>query len=280
MSIRELVQDALFLAENGRHLGALTVLMAAVAGSSKKTFPKGTKSREKPEKEMSDRETFTLFLGGRIHKLLLGGISMHEVGKSGINVEFEGKSHDIADILYKYYRCELIHDGSLPENVEFASANQLGENTAGLENRLMLTISTGNKLSISHSLISLLVRAVTHARCNGREFGIEHFDLKLRQNIDEETFLASLIAKYETTEGRVSILKFAAFHLSPCLIANTSDDEIIKKFQKLVKEGVVNMGAISGLSRHRFTNDKGRLEERGINLLRDLAKAYERVRVE
>lgn len=70
MSIRQQVEDARFLAQHGRHLGALTNLMLAVAASSRKTFSKGTKSIEQPNEVMEDREAFTLFLGGRIRRLL------------------------------------------------------------------------------------------------------------------------------------------------------------------------------------------------------------------
>ena len=63
MSIKQQIDDAIFLAKNGRHQGALTVLMLAVAASSRKTFPKKkSKSIADPSKVISDREAFTLLL--------------------------------------------------------------------------------------------------------------------------------------------------------------------------------------------------------------------------
>lgn len=119
MSIKEQVEDALFLSQNGRHVGALTNLMLAIAASSRKTFPRGAKSREEPSKEMGDGEAFTLFLGGRIRKILFGDYGGPDIGNSGISVGFRGKQYDVAYILYKFYRCELVHNGELPEDIEF-----------------------------------------------------------------------------------------------------------------------------------------------------------------
>ena len=62
MSIKAQVEDALFLSHNGRYVGALTNLTLAIAASSRKIFPQGTKSKEDSSKEMGDREAFTLFL--------------------------------------------------------------------------------------------------------------------------------------------------------------------------------------------------------------------------
>ena len=44
MSVRQQVEDAKVLAQNGRHVGALTNLMLAVAASARKCFPKGVVS--------------------------------------------------------------------------------------------------------------------------------------------------------------------------------------------------------------------------------------------
>src|SRR5256885_6365951 len=121
MTVRQQVEDATFLAEHGRHVGALTMLLLAVAASSRRTFPKGTRSLKNPKEEMSDPEAFTCFLGGRIRKILFGDFGGPDHGHSGVSVGFRGQQHDVAYVLYKFYRCELVHDGELPEDVEFTS---------------------------------------------------------------------------------------------------------------------------------------------------------------
>lgn len=51
MSIKSQVEDALFLEQNGRPLGALTMLLLATAASSRRTYPQGTTSLKEPKKK-------------------------------------------------------------------------------------------------------------------------------------------------------------------------------------------------------------------------------------
>lgn len=277
MTIREQVEDATYLAQHGRYVGALTTLMLAVAASSRRTFPKGTKSREKPKEEMSDREAFTLFLGGRIRKILFGDFGSPDEGTSGISVAFRAAQHDIAFILYKYYRCELVHDGELPEDVEFSAVNRPAAGLNISNRGLQVSIGTGNKMVLDHGWIDLLREAVTSARCNGAEFGIQHFDLVCMQGIDETTFLASLVQKYETSPGRIQIMKHAVRRLSPDSISNATHDAITRNFSTLVESQEINGGAITGLRSHGFTNDQGVLQQRGVDLLREIASGHQLV---
>lgn len=277
MSIREQVEDASFLAQNGRYVGALTTLMLATAASSRRTFPKGTKSRAKPKEEMSDREAFTLFLGGRIRKFLFGDYGGPDEGTSGISVGFRGAQHDVAFILYKYYRCELVHDGELPEDVEFSAPNQPAAGLSIGNRGLQVSIGTGNKMVLDHGWIGLLQEAIRGARCNGPDFGIEHFDLVPLPGVDDTTFLASLVEKYGTSLGRVQLLKHAVRKLSPDSITGATDGAITKSFRRLVESQEVNGGAITGLRSHKFTDDQGVLQQRGVELLREIASQYQLV---
>jgi hypothetical protein len=277
MTIREQVQDASFLAQHGRYIGALTTLMLAVAASSRRTFPKGTKSREKPKEEMSDREAFTLFLGGRIRKILFGDYGAPDAGTSGISIAFRGKQHDVALILYKYYRCELVHDGELPEDVEFVATKQPAPGITIGNRNLQVLIGSGANLALDHGWIELLVEAVTNARCNGVEFGIPHFDLVPLADSDDSALLASLVAKYETSPGRVQILKHAVRRISPKSISGESNHAVAALFRKLVESQEINGGAITGLSNHGFTDRQGTLQQRGLELLREIAGRYQLV---
>ncbi len=279
MTIREQVEDASFLAHNGRYIGALTTLMLAVAASARKTFPKGTQSYENPEKKMSDRESFTLFLGGRIRKILFGDHGGPDKGASGISVNFRGAQHDLAYILYKYYRCELVHDGELPEDVEFNTQKQPGVDLNTSSHGLQVSISTGNKMVLDRGWINLLLEAVINARCNSAEFGREHFDLVPIPGVDEAMLLESLVEKYETSPGRVQILKNVVRKLSPEAIIHFDNSALAKSFSALVESQEINGGAITGLRNHGFTDDRGVLLQRGGELIRDIASKYQLVAV-
>lgn len=277
MTIREQVEDASFLAHNGRYIGALTTLMLAVAASARKTFPKGTRSYENPENRMSDRESFTLFLGGRIRKILFGDYGGPDNGASGISVNFRGAQHDLAYILYKYYRCELVHDGELPEDVEFNTQKQPEADLNASNRGLQVSISVGNKMVLDRGWINLLLEAVINARCNSAEFGIEHFDLVPIPGVDEAMLLESLVEKYETSPGRVQILKNVVRKLSPEAIIHFDSSALAKSFSTLVKSQEINGGAITGLRNHGFTDDQGALLQRGEALMREIASNYQLV---
>lgn len=280
MSVREQIEDAAFLAEHGRYIGALTNLMLAVAASSRKSFPKGTMSVENPREKMGDREAFTLFLGGRIRKILFGDFGGPEAGNSGISMSFRGRQHDVAFILYKFYRCELVHDGELPEDVEFNAPEPGSAPGLNVTNRgIQVSISAGDKMVLDHGWIDLLINAVVNARCNGPEFGIKHYALLPLPDVDDQSFLNATVLKHGTSLGRVQILKHAVRRLSPKSIGEGTDETISIRFQQLVDSGEINGGAITGLSSHGLTDRGGRLQSRGLEIIREIATAYQLVEV-
>lgn len=268
MSIRQQVEDAVFLAQNGRYLGSLTILMLAVAASSRKCFPKRRRARGKAPKEMGDRHAFTLFLGGRIRRLFSGDYESPEFGTSGISIHFKGQQYEIEHILYEFYRCNLVHEGELPEDVEFVPPDN--PQHPGLS----ISFSAGDKMVLDYGWVDLLVNAVVYARCNAAEFGINHFDLLPRPNVDENTFIASTVAKYAITPGRFRIFKDAVRLLSPETISAGEDEMLADRFGKMLRSGTINGGNITALSWYGLTDDEGRLQPQGLAILREVAGAY------
>src|SRR3972149_1270896 len=245
MSIKAQVEDALFLSHNGRYVGALTNLTLAIAASSRKIFPQGTKSKEDSSKEMGDREAFTLFLGGRIRKILFGDYGSPDIGNSGILVGFKGKEYDVAYILYKFYRCELVHNGELPEDIVFQPPNpKAGINV--INGGVNVSISTGEKMVLDYGWIDLLVKVVVYAKCNGKEFGIEHYELVPLEGINEEEFSKDTVKNYRITPGRFSIFKHAVLNIRPDVVNQSTDEAILSKFKELVQKNVITGGAITG----------------------------------
>jgi hypothetical protein len=275
MSIKQQVEDAVFLAQNERHLGALTNLMLAVAASSRKTFPKGkTKSLKDPAKNMGDGEAFTLFVGGRIRKILFGDFGGPDTGNSGISVNFKGKQHDVAYILYKYYRCELVHEGELPEDIEFSAPSE-NQNMGINNNGVSVSVSCGNAMVLDYGWIDLLVNAVVYARCNGKVFGIDHVDLVAVDGVSEDEHCKSMVQAYGITPGRYHILKEAVRHITPECVVKDGDELLVKKFSDLVSKNVINGGAITGLSSHELSDRQGKLLPKGLEILKEIGAVYQ-----
>lgn len=94
MSIINRVEDALFLWEQGRYEGAFLSALVAVAATARKVYP-----------NKGDRDRFEQFLKQGVF--------------ARISVEYRGECHPLNHIFYKWFRCELIHEGAIPIDIEF-----------------------------------------------------------------------------------------------------------------------------------------------------------------
>ncbi|EKA6056037.1 hypothetical protein OLZ71_003316 [Vibrio parahaemolyticus] len=279
MSIKQQIDDAIFLAENQRYLGALTNLLLAVAASSRKVFPwKEAKSIKKPKEDMRDNEAFKLFLGGRLRKLVSGDFGGPDIGTSGINVNFNGKLIDLETILYEYYRCGLVHNGELPDDIEFNPPSQ-NKSVVFSEFGASVSVTKTNKIVLEHEWIDLLVKVVTGARCNGELFGVEHFDLELKDGFEKDAHEEEINQKHDLEHGVYFLMKDAIRHITPEKI-NTSDDSLIKSyFSELVEQNVINGGAVYGFFTMEITDRDGNLQQKGIDIIKDISSAYQLVQV-
>src|SRR5205085_11978480 len=142
MSIRTRVEDAIFLWEHGRLEGGFLSVLVAVAASARRQFP--------DRKAVGDRESFERFLS-----------NAHTVR---ISIEYRGECHPIEHIFYKWLRCELVHEGSIPIDIQFMSGEKPG----------VLSVRAGGTpeyvLKISHGWFYHLVNLVIRATVNIDEF--------------------------------------------------------------------------------------------------------------
>ena len=138
MSIRRRVEDALFLYQNERYEGAFLNALVAVAATAR---------REDPTRSLGDRECFETFLNNK--------------WRGVIKVEFRGELHTIQRIFYKWFRCNLIHEGELPIDVQFIKIDDMTVRAGGAPEYI---------LKISHGWIHWLIDSVINAPCNVNEF--------------------------------------------------------------------------------------------------------------
>jgi len=94
MSIRNRVEDAQLLWRSGRLEGAFLSALVAVAATSRRKFPKPIK----------DKDAFEHFL--------------NQGWFARLSVEYRNEAHPIYHIFYVWFRCELIHEGTLPFDIE------------------------------------------------------------------------------------------------------------------------------------------------------------------
>jgi hypothetical protein len=103
MSIKNRIEDAKLLWAAGRKEGAFIMVLISVAATSRKRYPK----------PMPDPEAFKKFILDE-----MGTIT----GGPKYNVAFPFKGNDktpLENILYHHLRCQLVHEGAMPESIVF-----------------------------------------------------------------------------------------------------------------------------------------------------------------
>jgi hypothetical protein len=148
MSITNRLIDAKLLYDAGRHEGALLSVLIAVAASSRLRFPKHSRSRRDPSKEMGDGEAFETFMSEE----------MPRVGRC--SVLFRGKCHSAEQIFYKWLRNNLIHEAKLSEWILFDPAPN--------DCQAQMRRETGppERLVVTHSIVLLIAHVVCTAKEN------------------------------------------------------------------------------------------------------------------
>jgi hypothetical protein len=99
--IRNRIDDAKLLWANGRREGALLVALIGVAATARRRYPRS-----------GDREGFEAFLS--------------DCCTVRITIEYRGKIHSIEHVLYKWLRCELVHEGKLPVDIQLMRETEPG----------------------------------------------------------------------------------------------------------------------------------------------------------
>jgi len=122
---------------------ALLIALVAISATSRKRYP--------DRKAVKDNEAFKSFLGDELPVVTNGTVEW--------TVNCLGEMIPIQDFFYKRVRCELAHEGGLPDDVEFI---------VGDADQLYVQIDP-NKVTLGDSWISRLMRAVIFAPENSKE---------------------------------------------------------------------------------------------------------------
>jgi len=137
--IRDRIEDALLLWESDRKDGAFLSALIAVAATAQKRYP-----------NQKDGDRFRQFLKDE-----------HTVR---ISVEYRGECHPVEHVLYKWLRCNLVHEGGLPPDIEFMTDDQPGT----------MSVRAGGApeyvFKISHGWFHHMIHCVINAKENDGMF--------------------------------------------------------------------------------------------------------------
>lgn len=170
MSIINIMKDAIFLKENGRTLGAFTLMCAAIGGTSRKMYPEQFDRKEKTG--VTDKDAFTNCLNIAISKEIHGNHS-EDINKSKIfSFRYKDKNVSFGDIIYKYFRCNLVHEARLPSTIKIISSSDHDSKCNRL-NGLRFIVSD-DELHLGDEWISFLYHCISHLKVNLSDFGIKN----------------------------------------------------------------------------------------------------------
>lgn len=227
--IRKRVDDAKFNISHGKYEAALALLLIAIDGSARKVYSKKTKSIFNPQENMGNKERYTRFLGVRIREIL--GFGVHE------NAYYEGQLLPISNAeksleekIYSGLRCNELHESGLPDELRYVYLPESSSPEFILE-------FTDNKVVFSAGLLSLLEEVIVKAPCNGKEFGINHYRLRVKSEGDFKNFIDFYEKDYENFSLVVNTLKRLISIVGP-QIYNTEK----KSIEALLNANLVKLG--------------------------------------
>lgn len=104
MSIRSRLEDATILFSAGRREGAFVQVLIAAAATSRKRYK---------QDEWDDSESFKNFIYDELGVITNGM-------KYNVVFPFQGRNTPLEDIFYHHLRCQLVHEGEMPETIAFS----------------------------------------------------------------------------------------------------------------------------------------------------------------
>lgn len=113
MSIRSRLEDATILFSAGRREGAFVQVLIAAAATSRKRYK---------QEEWDDGESFKNFIYDELGVITNGM-------KYNVVFPFLGRPTPLEDIFYHHLRCQLVHEGVMPETISFTGTHEEGGKT-------------------------------------------------------------------------------------------------------------------------------------------------------
>jgi len=161
MSVKARIEDARVLWETGRLEGAVIQVLIAVAATARKRYPR----------PIEDSKAYKDFILDELAKVTNGP-------DTNVKFFYDGQ-HDvpIEEILYKFMRCALVHEGRLPASIiltqpEHGNLEPFGRSAAGTpyDGKLFNVLALNDVLGFPIGWIWNLIRVVAEAPENKAEF--------------------------------------------------------------------------------------------------------------
>jgi hypothetical protein len=259
MTIKLHVDGAAVLLQNGLETPAFTLAMVTAAATARKINPEGTPSKIPGNKKtMGDKECFVEFLDSVISSALFG---------SPVVVSDADKETKLSEIIYKQYRCMLVHEASQPVPL---SINSSPEKSFGFG-------FEGGTLKLDTGWIYLILEHVANHPENGPEFGIPHFMIKYPDGVSKQELVRSTMKIFgDDARYPFNLITKIIFHCNIDLSLIHDELELDRTVATTVKNHF-NMGMVGAIKSDNILDDKLNLTEYGRLITLHLATQIKRV---
>jgi hypothetical protein len=149
MPIGDRIKEAIDKMQQRDNVNSLIQVSIAIDATAKKIYPK-LKTSERCKAFIRDNQAF-------ITRTAFGLLEIQGPFELEFNGQ-DGKTHTktFEEVLYHLVRCSLIHEGDLPNEVEFTDSKSIG-------------VTNGGKILISTNIIMALIMSVIASEPNARE---------------------------------------------------------------------------------------------------------------
>ncbi|MEA4360770.1 hypothetical protein VBQ80_07480 [Klebsiella pneumoniae] len=273
MSIKEIINDSIYLSRNGRYLGAFTLLCAAIGGSSRKMYPEKFDRHKKTG--VSDAQAFTNCLNIAISKYLHGNF-LEDIHKSIVlSFRYKEKNVNFGSIIYHHYRCNLIHEASLPAGIKILDELDNRDGPETLEN--LRFIVDDDILCLGVEWLDFLVQCIVRLKVNVGEFNLENRFCVIKPPYTEETIRA--FAR-ENLNGRCEgITTYIGGYISKKLLSSDFDfsnhEQIERDFAELDTNNEFGGPMLFVLTNIGVLDRAGKLTQGGKEVIKHMSDKYQ-----
>lgn len=260
--LKEMTEDARFLLRENRPWGAFALAMACVAASSVRRYPWG----KTPNKS-----------GAAFRKFL----DDHDFGSLSLGLSPGTEPLTFTQVIYKYYRCALLHEAELEQRFELVSTPER-----------YFAFDCGS-VQIGLPLVEELLWNVTFSPANAEIFGNRFFRLRpIDPALDEAAMSLALDAKYAPSNppphaianGGYRFMKqclrvLVADGFTPQTMRDASQEDVLAKFNATVRLTNAPHYHPAGHGMFGLFNEDRGLSPTGLAYLRQVAGIYDWIEI-
>ncbi|MFT4506519.1 hypothetical protein [Caballeronia sp. 15711] len=185
----------------------------------------------------------------------------------------------LEDIIYREYRCALLHEGQLSGKAKFVSRILPNVTQYGIDNGCWFSIGweADGTFLFDSGLLDVLDRAVSGARINGEAFGVVHPPQFIYEHLgvaNDDEVRRRVEGAFGLPNGGWMSIRSAVEILARHGADWDNEESIAALLRDLVASQIIIDGTMTGLRFAGIVGDDRTLSARGFEMLKLAASCY------